>query len=307
MCASLRSKFTKLSKMLSKRVTLLLRPPPTLPTVGLAARFLFLRVMRAGVISQSSWDFTCPTLLTVVESFQSGRFLRRLKPAVSPPLLRKEKRLMPRRRSIGRPRWIESARYAGRCKECRTETAAGVKILYFPGGTINCEPCGTKFKRAEAEARRRARTAAADAWDARQVYEGSDGALTRRFLLDLEKRGPAGCVAALLFRAQKSSRRAKMYGMTSYRGLAYDRKGESLKELTAALAEHGAALGITFGWGRDERSFNPWVLYVELSELGQVSFHSPERYDGPDYPGEWDGRRASEERIINFCQEVLGA
>ncbi len=43
---------------------------------------------------------------------------------------------------------------------------------------------------------------------------------------------------------------------------------------------------------------------VDLPELGQCSFHSPERYAGPDYPGEWDGRRASEERILAFCQKV---
>jgi hypothetical protein len=92
--------------------------------------------------------------------------------------------------------------------------------------------------------------------------------------------------------------------MTSYRGLAYDRKGESLKELASVLVEHGMQIGITFGWGRDEGSFNPWVLYVELPN-GQCSFHSPERYDGPDYLGEWDGVRASEERIINFCQVVI--
>jgi hypothetical protein len=86
--------------------------------------------------------------------------------------------------------------------------------------------------------------------------------------------------------------------------MAYERKAYSLKELIAALADHGAALGITFGWGRDEsQHYNKWVLYVDLPN-GQVSFHSPERYDGPDYPGEWDGRRASEERIISFCQQV---
>jgi hypothetical protein len=120
------------------------------------------------------------------------------------------------------------------------------------------------------------------------------------------KRGPAGRVAVLLFRAQKSSRRAKMYGGHSRHGeRAYGRKGESLRELSAALGESAIALGITYGWGRDEGCENSCVFYVELPGFGQVSFHSPDRYDGPDYPGEWDGRRASEERIINFCQQVL--
>ena len=212
-----------------------------------------------------------------------------------------------RRRRSSAPRWIEPARYGGRCLKGGEEVKAGERILYFPDRGLMCEKCGEEFKRDEADERRLARAKAVEAGlSARHVYEGSDGALTRRFLSELLKRGPAGLVAALLFRAQKSSRRAKCYGRTSYRSLAYDRKGESLKELTAALAEHGASLGIRFGWGRDEGSFNPWVLYVELPGIGQVSFHSPDRFDGPDYPVEWDGARASEERIIIFCQKVFG-
>ena len=148
--------------------------------------------------------------------------------------------------------------------------------------------------------------------NADHIYRGSDGALTRRFYAALERRGPVGFVAMNLFRAQKCSARAKKYGPyagragQSFRDMAYERKGWSLKQLSAALQEHGESLGIVFGWGRDDgQSYNKWVFYVELPALGQVSFHSPERYDGPDYPGEWDGRRASEERIIAFCQRVF--
>jgi hypothetical protein len=189
---------------------------------------------------------------------------------------------------------------------CPGRVEPGDRILYFPGGGLMCSCCGQQKERAEREARRRARLAlSAGRVSAAAVYDGSDAALTRAFLKELVTRGPAGEIAALLFRAQKSSRRAKMYGPTSYRGLAYARKGESLKALTEALAEHGAALGIAFGWGRDEGSFNPWVLYCDLPG-GQCSFHSPERYAGPDYPTGWDGRRASEERILEFCERVLG-
>lgn len=143
-----------------------------------------------------------------------------------------------------------------------------------------------------------------------RVFHGSDGATTRRFYAELERRGPIGFVAMNLFRAQKCSRRAKKYGPyagvggKSYRDLAYERKGYSLKLLSEALALHSALLGISFGWSRDEaQAYNKWVLYVDLP-AGQVSFHSPERYEGPDYPGGWDGRRLSEERIIMFCQQV---
>jgi hypothetical protein len=195
---------------------------------------------------------------------------------------------------------------------CPAGVEAGDRILYFPGGGIMCANCGQEKERAEREARRRTLLALADGRvGASAVYDGSDAALTRAFLKELAGRGPEGEIAALLFRAQKASRRAKLYGRTSYRELSYGRKGESLKSLTEALVERGAALQITFGWGRDGGSFNPWVLYVELpagdgGEALQVSFHSPERYAGPDYPTGWDGRRASEERILEFCERVLG-
>jgi hypothetical protein len=147
--------------------------------------------------------------------------------------------------------------------------------------------------------------------DPDRVYRGSDGAATRRLYAALEKRGPIGIVALNLFRAQKCSKRAKKYGPysgkgeMSYRDLSYERKGFSLKQLTEVLQTHGATLGITFGWGRDDNQpFNKWVLYIDLT-VGQVSFHSPERFDGPDYSGGWDGLRMSEERIIEFCQGVL--
>jgi len=39
-----------------------------------------------------------------------------------------------------------------------------------------------------------------------------------------------------------------------------------------------------------------WVVYFELPQ-GQVSFHSPTRGSGPDYPGEWDGTHTSQDRI----------
>jgi len=45
---------------------------------------------------------------------------------------------------------------------------------------------------------------------------------------------------------------------------------------------------------------------VDLPE-GQVSFHSLARYAGPDYAGDWDGQRKSEERILRFCDQVFHA
>ncbi len=145
-----------------------------------------------------------------------------------------------------------------------------------------------------------------------EVFRTSDGQVTRSFYAVLEQRGPLGLVALNLFRAQKCSARAKVYrggirGKGSYKSMAYDRKGWSIEQLSKILAEHGAALGITFGWGMDaSQTWNPHVLYVDLPQ-GQVSFHSPVRYVGPDYPGDWDGKHASAERIIAFAQGVLDA
>jgi len=121
----------------------------------------------------------------------------------------------------------------------------------------------------------------------------------------LARKGPVGRLALYLFRAQKTSRRAKKYGPTSYRELSYEQKGYSLKRLCEILGE--ASLGFCWGWKRDggpRGSANPWVLYVDLPN-GQVSFHSALRYAGPDYEGDWDGLRASEGRILAFTDAVL--
>ncbi len=146
---------------------------------------------------------------------------------------------------------------------------------------------------------------------ASDIYYGSNGAATRSFLRQLESTGQLGRIAAQLFRAQKASSRAKKYrggirrsngSRTSYRSLSYDRKGESLDRLCQLLDADDC--GLQWGWGLDEKQpHNKHVLYVELPQ-GQVSFHSAERYAGPEYLGEWDGEHGSETRIIEFCDSV---
>lgn len=141
------------------------------------------------------------------------------------------------------------------------------------------------------------------------VYTGNDGELTKRYYALLKLSGPVGDVAVNLFRAQKCSSRAKKYrggirGRGSFRGMAYERKEWALRELCKFLAAHPELFA--FGWKRDPKMerFGPeWVLYVDLPE-GQVSFHSPARFDGQDYAGEWDGLHASESRILAFCDRV---
>lgn len=147
------------------------------------------------------------------------------------------------------------------------------------------------------------------------VFEKSDGELTKKYYAKLETLGPVGVVAVNLFRAQKCSTRAKVYrggrrGVGSFRSLAYARKGWAMKNLCHVLVEHGPALGIRFGWKRDAETLlhgdDSWILYVDLPQ-GQVSFHSPTRYEGPEYQGDWDKVRASCERVLAFCDDVFAS
>lgn len=150
---------------------------------------------------------------------------------------------------------------------------------------------------------------------AQEVYAGSNGAETKTLYARLvERAGAAGGVAMNLFRASKCSARAKKYrggirGQGSYRQMAYDRKNWAMQQLCEILTVHAERLGILWGWQKDEvQEFHKWVLYVELPAQGQVSFHSAERYGGPDYPGEWDGlMNASEGRVIAYCDSLLEA
>ena len=142
-----------------------------------------------------------------------------------------------------------------------------------------------------------------------EVYNGSDGDLTRDYYAELEQRGPIGIVCVNLFRAQKCSARAKVYrggirGQGSYRGLAYDRKNWSMQNLCRVLMKEALALGIAWGWKRDPaQQYHDWVLYVDLP-TGQVSFHAAAHGEGPLYRGDWDGEHKSAERILAFCEQV---
>lgn len=141
------------------------------------------------------------------------------------------------------------------------------------------------------------------------IYQQSDGEVTRSYYAELERRGPVGIIALNLFRAQKCSSRAKVYrgrGSSKWKHDAYRRKNWSLENLCAALNQHADSLFIRYGWKRDpETPAFKWVLYADLPQLGQVSFHSPVRMAGPDYAGEWDGQHQSDNRILTFCDWVM--
>jgi hypothetical protein len=137
-----------------------------------------------------------------------------------------------------------------------------------------------------------------------QIYQASDAAATRQLYRNLESCGIDGKLAAALLRAQKSSERAKVYGRTSYRGRAYDRKEEAMSAVCALL--NGTKY--QWGWGSDDdQPMYRHVLYLDLP-TGQVSFHAAVRGQGPDYPGSWDGiPRQSPSRICRWAAIILVA
>lgn len=139
-----------------------------------------------------------------------------------------------------------------------------------------------------------------------RAYSGSDGEATKALYDELTALGPAGLVATNLFRAHKSSIRAKVYRRGSSRRAAYDRKDWSIENLAIALSEHAEAFGVPWGWGIDDKQpFHKLVLYVDLP-TGQVSFHTATRYRGPDYPGTWDGvPHQGADRICRWAARLL--
>lgn len=143
--------------------------------------------------------------------------------------------------------------------------------------------------------------------DVRQVYDGSNGDATKALYDRLTAIGPIGVIATNVFRANKCSARAKLYRGGGYKGMAYDRKQWSINNLVKACQEHADALGLVWGWKRDESERGPHnqVFYLDIP-TGQISFHTAPRGEGPDYPGKWDGIRGeSPDRICRWVAQIL--
>lgn len=138
------------------------------------------------------------------------------------------------------------------------------------------------------------------------IYCHADGDATKALYTWLDRQGPAGQIALNLFRAHKSSNRAKEY-RNSFTPVAYQKKEWSLENACVLLKQHGDALGIRWGWLRDpEQPRHSWVLYVDLP-TGQVSFHTRQCLIGPYYSGEWDGViKAGEFRICAYIATLSG-
>lgn len=150
------------------------------------------------------------------------------------------------------------------------------------------------------------------------VYKGSNGDATKALYARLEALGPIGTVAVNLLRACKASERAKVYRGGGYRGMAYDKKDWSIRELRKALAtwtiQPDYPPHLRWGWGIDaalQERGDPHhhVFYVDLPDgIGQVSFHTGTRGEGPDYPGQWDGMPGqSADRICRWAGRLLAS
>lgn len=138
---------------------------------------------------------------------------------------------------------------------------------------------------------------------AQQVFDQNNGDVTKSYYSELNSKGLHGQLATALFRAQKRSTAAKHYKGRRYTQAAYEVKNWSLSEICRICQ---LMPGIVWGWRHDPKTINfEWVLYCE-TPFGQVSFHSHDRLDGPDFPGEWDGARVCRERILRFCDSVMG-
>lgn len=139
-----------------------------------------------------------------------------------------------------------------------------------------------------------------------RIYSGSNGSATLELYGTLTALGPRGVIALNLFRACKTSERAKGYRRRAHREASYETKGWALDNLCKELATHGVALGIVWGWGYDRSAVCfEHVLYVDIP-TGQCSFHNQERLAGADYPSQWDRMRgATSDRIIRWVVRLL--
>jgi hypothetical protein len=144
--------------------------------------------------------------------------------------------------------------------------------------------------------------------EVRACYVGSDGDRTAALYARLKAVGPQGVVAVNLLRACKNSERAKGYKSRRSTRAAYSTKDWSIGQLVDSLIEHGAALKIEWGWGYDAKAVNfEHVLYVEVPDCGQISFHIGWRRGGADHAKPWDGARGTgAARAIRYAESVLG-
>lgn len=139
----------------------------------------------------------------------------------------------------------------------------------------------------------------------------SDAPASRRLCKELDAMGPMGQLASLLFKAEKAHKQAKSYSGRApvsgrpYRGYSYDRMREMLAKAIRLLDAHAKAMGVTWGWSRNDAPGKPlWVLCIDLP-TGQVTYRIQERHLEADCELESEHELLNSSRITKFCAGVL--
>jgi hypothetical protein len=128
---------------------------------------------------------------------------------------------------------------------------------------------------------------------------------TRKLKLFLNKLIKQGDTTAALYRtvleAEDFNIKAKDTRL-DYKEKVYEKKHEEIHKLIELCREYGVTFGKQLSDVRDTR----YVVYFELPNMEQISFHTDLIDAGkiPDYTKEWDGKRCSTlgkiENAINF-------
>lgn len=134
-------------------------------------------------------------------------------------------------------------------------------------------------------------------------FQTTDGDEVIDYCTALCERGLIGGLAVCLFRTQNNSSRAKRNHRS--RSSRYENKNGQILTLCRFLERFAEGLAVDWGWREDDQqAYHRQVLYVDTPE-GQVSFHTADRLQGPDYEKPWCQKRPSEDRLLGLFAEIL--
>jgi hypothetical protein len=125
--------------------------------------------------------------------------------------------------------------------------------------------------------------------EARENYCGIGTRKTKLKLNRFATTDPRASAFRLALEIEDCSTQAKKY-FGEWKDKKYAEKSELILKLVRLCQDHGW----TFG-KHDSKGFPRWIVYFELPNCEQISFHTnlktPE--DIPDYEKDWDGKRNS--------------
>ena len=139
---------------------------------------------------------------------------------------------------------------------------------------------------------------------AQEAFDSRVASVTLGYQNELIMRGEPGQLAFGLFRAQKRSTRAKQY-RRRWKSQTYQGKSDALRFVDAALTAWAELLQVQWGWATDPgQQVHNQILYVEIPNVGQCSYHSERRFSAKEFPGQWD-RGCSRETVLRYCDMVM--